>query len=83
MPLVMPIWPHQIMAITNRLTTKPKHKQMLLDSHGLARYIHNKNEQVIAKSFHTTAINTKDQNTIDMTDAKTGSKTYKDALVRK
>ena len=59
------------------------HKQMSPNSHGPVRYIHNKNEQVIAKSFHTAAINTKDPNTIDMSNAKTGSKIYKDALIGK
>ena len=59
------------------------HKQISPNGHGLARHIHNKNEQVIAKSFCTAAINTKDQNTTTMTNAKIGSKTFKDALIRK
>ena len=53
------------------------------NGHGPARYVHNKNEQLIAKFFQTAAINTKDQNTIDMTNAKTSSKTYKDAFIGK
>ena len=58
-------------------------KQMSPSSHGLTRYIHNKNEHVIAKSFCTAAMNTIDQKTIDRTNAKTSSKTYKDVLIRK
>ena len=93
MPLVMPIWP--LASKSNAYLASPNHghhnwaanktktyKQMLPNGHGLARYIHNKNKQVIAKSLCTAAINTIDHNTIDMTDAKTGSKTYKDALIR-
>ena len=94
MPLVMPIWPLASNALGNANLASPNHgrrnraanktktqKQMSPDGHGPARYIHNKNKQVIAKSLRTAAINAKDHNTIDMTDAKTVSKTCKDALI--